>query len=305
MALLCEIATARTITLEPEHTVGRALTCSLRLEPVVVSAQHALIRHDGHGWVLRDLASLNGTWLDGRRIQAGQEQALRKGQRMAFGSQGAEWEVTDDSAPAVMVIPLDDGAPIVIQGHLLALPSADDPRAMVYRGMGDSWMLEEGDAPAVTLANLRVFHCAGRAWRFSCPDNVRATTRTEFRRDILLGDLTLEFIVSLDEEHVAVRGRYGDRVVELGERVYHYLLLTLARARLEDARNGVPEASCGWVDVEALCRNSTVTRGQINVDVFRVRQHFIENAVLDGVGVIERRPGQLRISTGHVTISRH
>ncbi len=306
MAFLREITTERTVPLEPEHSIGRAQTCSLHLESDYVSAQHALLRYDGEAWLLRDLASLNGTWLNDRRIPAGLEQRLGKGARIAFGSQGSAWELFEDSPPAVMVVPIDESdPPVLIEGDLLALPSAEDPKAMIYRGPGNSWMLEEGDALPLPLSNLRVFRCGGRAWRFSCPTSVRATTRADsVPNKVSLRNLTLEFSVSLDEEHVEIRAR-GDRCVfDLGERAHHYLLLTLARRRLADDRNAVPETAAGWVDLETLCRNSSVTRSQVNVEVFRIRQQFIDSGVVDGPNIVERRPGQLRIGNGRVTVSR-
>lgn len=305
MATLREITTARTVPLEPEHTVGRALTSTLLLDDRYVSAQHALLRYDGEGWTLRDLASANGTWLDGRRLLPGHDQRLRAGSRIAFGSLAADWELTDDAPPAVMIVPLDGGAPVVIEGDLLALPSPDEPSATIYRGLGGSWTLEEGEAPAVPLSHLRVFHAAGRAWRFSCPTTVRATTRGGAApTEITLQSLTLEFEVSLDEEHVHLRARDRGCLLDFGERAYHYLLLTLSRARLADALAGAADRGCGWVDVGDLCRNSRVTPGQVSVEVFRIRQQFVAQGVVDASSIIERRPGQLRVGLAAATISR-
>lgn len=306
MAFLREIETGRMVPLEPEHIVGRALTCSLRIDHRYVSSQHAMIRHDGDDWVIRDLASRNGTWVDGEQIAPGQERGLRKGSRLAFGVPDAQWELADDALPGVMAVPLDGGPPVIIEGSLSGLPSAEDPRATVYCDVAGSWMLEEGDAPAIPLTDLRVFHCAGRAWRFSCPSNVRATTRADASPKAMhVRELALEFHVSLDEEHVDLRVRCGDRIFGLGERAHHYLLLTLARARMADAQAQTSESACGWLDVEALCRGSKGTRGQIAVDVFRTRKQLQDHGIVDAARIIERRPGQLRIGTANVTISRH
>jgi hypothetical protein len=205
-----------------------------------------------------------------------------------------------------MVVPLDGAEPVLIEGDLLALPSADEPSATICRGLGDCWMLEEGEAPAVPLTNLQVFHGAGRAWRFACPTTVLpATSRLGAApAEVALQSLTLEFEVSLDEEHVHLRARGRSCLLDFGERAHLYLLLTLARARLADARAGASASGCGWVDVETLCRNSRVTPGQISVDVFRIRQQFVAHAVVDASSIIERRPGQLRIGTAAATISR-
>jgi hypothetical protein len=280
------------------------LICALRLVEDHVSAQHALIRYNGSGWVLRDLASLNGTWLDGRRIAAGEEVGLRRGARLAFGDPGTEWEITSDGPPVVMVVPLDGGSPIVIEGDLLPLPSVDEPMATIYRALGESWVIEEGDRPPVLLADLRVFQCIGRSFRFSCPGGVLATRPAEASAGtVRLRDLAFELSVSLNEEHVVMRTRHGERVTDFGERACHYLLLILARARLADASQGLPEPQCGWVDVEDICRHTT-TPSQINVDVYRNRRQLSEHKVVDGPQIVERRPGQIRLGVGNVRVSR-
>lgn len=43
-------------------------TATVALEHGAVSRRHAQLAHDGHGWVLTDLGSSNGTWVNGDRI---------------------------------------------------------------------------------------------------------------------------------------------------------------------------------------------------------------------------------------------
>lgn len=49
-------------------TIGRAQTARVVLDDVSVSAQHALIRPVDDAWTIEDLGSLNGTQVNGRRI---------------------------------------------------------------------------------------------------------------------------------------------------------------------------------------------------------------------------------------------
>jgi hypothetical protein len=305
MGFLREIVTGKILPLEPEHVIGRGFTCALRIDHRYVSAQHALLRWRGQHWDLRDLGSANGTFVDGRRIKVGDECELLKGARVAFGDLQAEWELVDDSGPCPMVVPLDGGEPMVLEGELLALPSAEDPHATIYRGAGGSWMLEQTDESPIALANLQVFQTVGRSWRFCCAENMCATTRFALSSDEMqVRHLQLSFAVSLDEEHVHVTMNCGGRGVEFGERAYHYLLLTLARRRIKDARDGLPTTACGWIDQEVLLRDPRMTPSQINLDVFRIRRQFSENGVVDAAGLIERRPGQLRLATPKISIAR-
>jgi hypothetical protein len=49
-------------------TIGRELACDLTLADNTVSRWHASLHRDGDGWLLDDLGSTNGTWLNGWRV---------------------------------------------------------------------------------------------------------------------------------------------------------------------------------------------------------------------------------------------
>jgi pSer/pThr/pTyr-binding forkhead associated (FHA) protein len=54
----------------PGRTVlGRARTCDVTVDDPSVSRQHAELRPEGEGWLVADLGSTNGTFVNGRRIQ--------------------------------------------------------------------------------------------------------------------------------------------------------------------------------------------------------------------------------------------
>ena len=48
--------------------IGRSSTCQLVLADDTVSRRHAELFLDGGRWLLRDLGSANGTWVNGRRV---------------------------------------------------------------------------------------------------------------------------------------------------------------------------------------------------------------------------------------------
>jgi FHA domain/DUF1707 SHOCT-like domain len=64
--------------------IGRSSRCDIVLGHPSVSRQHALLRRNSEGWAVRDLDSLNGTWLNGDRIT---RSVLRRGDSIAFGEQ--------------------------------------------------------------------------------------------------------------------------------------------------------------------------------------------------------------------------
>jgi hypothetical protein len=271
-----------------------------------VSTQHALLRWVDPHWEVKDLASSNGTYLDGRRIDDRQPATAAVGSKIAFGRLDEQWELVDASPPQVMLVPIDGGEPVVLEGELLALPSIDDPDTTIYRGPGGLWILEQADASVAPLASGQMFYSGGRAWRFCCPETPHATSRFAGREPgTVLADLELAFSVSRDEEFVELRVLHGGSAIDVGTRAFNYQLLTLARRRLADAKAGTPETSCGWVYLDDLAKDLDVTQQQVNVDVFRARKSFEALGIADAATIVERRPPtrQLRIGTGRFAIS--
>ncbi len=50
--------------------VGRKGHAQVSIEDAGVSRRHFVISHDGEDYVIRDLNSRNGTWVEGRRVSA-------------------------------------------------------------------------------------------------------------------------------------------------------------------------------------------------------------------------------------------
>ena len=311
MASLKQISTGKTRLLEPNHIVGRGLTCNLRLAEMYVSAQHAVLRWAQRRWELRDLGSSNGTWLNGERLKAGERYAVPAGARLAFGNLDDPWEMVDAALPRAMAVPLDGGDPVVMEGEFLALPSPEDPEVTIYSarpGMGAElgcWLLEESNHSVVPIANMQVFECGGRVWRFSFTEETD-TVKIQDPPELALRHVHLVFTVSRDETRVHVQMHVGGRTIDLGARAYHFLLVTLARQRLADRLEGHGEAACGWIDHEDLAHDPRMSGPQLNIDVFRIRKQFESAGVIDAVGIIERRPmsRQLRIGVEKLTVVR-
>jgi pSer/pThr/pTyr-binding forkhead associated (FHA) protein len=57
-----------------------------------VSARHAAVFRQGGGYVIRDLGSTNGTWVNGQRVRS--DAALEPGDRIQLGTRGPELEFT-------------------------------------------------------------------------------------------------------------------------------------------------------------------------------------------------------------------
>jgi hypothetical protein len=73
----------------PAHrcaVIGRSRDCDCVLGDATVSRRHARIDHSDGRWSLADLGSLNGTWLNGRRVV--DEVEVHPGDEVAFGDAG-------------------------------------------------------------------------------------------------------------------------------------------------------------------------------------------------------------------------
>lgn len=73
----------QTFELDRELTIGRADKCQVVLDDTYVSQMHARIFPKGEGFVLEDLGSTNGTYLNRRRITAPVE--LQRGDLVKIG----------------------------------------------------------------------------------------------------------------------------------------------------------------------------------------------------------------------------
>jgi pSer/pThr/pTyr-binding forkhead associated (FHA) protein len=64
-----------------------------------VSGEHAAIYFEEGHWRVRDLASSNGTRLNGQPVLPGTRHALLRGDMITFGSSSESWELIDEQAP--------------------------------------------------------------------------------------------------------------------------------------------------------------------------------------------------------------
>jgi hypothetical protein len=304
VATLCRIDLSRGVMLEPEHTVGRSGDSRLRIPAGYVSTQHAVIRWTGHRWELRDLGSTNGTFLDGERLRVGESRPLAAGNQVIFGHTGEAWQLADVEPPRPFVVPEDGGPPLLVEDDMLGLPSpADgDVAATIYRSAGGDWKLERADDVVADLAPGKVFEVAGRSYRFSCPAVIPRTSTADRRPE--LPDARLLFRVTRDEEHVEIELDDGSGPRALPVRNHNYVLLILARRRLDDAAAGHAPSACGWMFKDDLLRAGQMAPPQLNIEVFRIREQFAALGLAGSARIVERRPGtrELRIGVARLEV---
>lgn len=306
VAVLKEREGGRHFALAARSLLGRAETCSVRLTSLRTSGEHVVIFWDGARWAARDLGSTNGTFVDGKRIAAGQCIPLRSGATLAFGDPDERWVLEDAGPPTACARAMASGEVRTAQSGLLALPNPRDPVATLFEDRYGRWMLELDGVVRPAVDNECID--AGGPWILQIPAVLSNTgvpsIEDEVGEVMLVGATVLRFAVSLDQEYVALALVHDQREIRLGGRTHHELLLALARARLRDRDAGVPEREQGWLYVDELCARLGLELQRLNVYAYRARKQLARVGVLDAGALIERRSTtrQIRLGTNRVEI---
>lgn len=275
------------------HTVGRHPSAHLFLDDAAVSASHAAFRWSADGWEVRDLGSTNGTFVEGRRLEPGESTRLQIGMQIRFGTSETDWQVVSLEAPVAAALSEVGGIDRLAEGDVIALPSWDDARVLVYRdGAGSWWRETDGDAAHCRADELIVI--GSDTWRLDLPTIVPATGAATLSLDLALA--ALEFTVSPDEEFVAMRLVWPGHTLDLGHRAQHYTLLLLARHR-EEERTTHGDGS-GWLHPDSLCSMLRCRAPLINLHIHRARRSLAVADVRGAGGIVERRPGTRELRLG-------
>jgi len=79
-----------------ETVIGRDESCGVQIEGLGLSRQHCSIVRRGKHFYIRDMASENGTWVNGKKIAATE---LRDGDEVGLGLHASFRFHNDDQAP--------------------------------------------------------------------------------------------------------------------------------------------------------------------------------------------------------------
>lgn len=295
MASIFHIRTKRRVELGARTVLGRASTCGLSLSDPRVSGEHAVIWWDA-GWWIRDLASRNGTFLDGQRLDTAPH-AIARDSRIGLGGADDGWTLADETAPGPSATG-PDGQQVSGSFDLLMLPGDDAPIAAIFMDAKQRWVLEQ-DGRLRAVVNGESIELGGQSWILALPE---ALPKTRESSALMLNDITLTFEVSLDEEHVAVSLQAPGKELALGSRAHHFALLALSRAWLsdEDAAGG----ERGWVYQDELAKQLGIEMSLLHIHIHRARRQLMEAEILNAAAIVQRRPasGQIRIGTPRVTV---
>lgn len=242
-------------------------------------------------WHVRDLASTNGTFFQGRGLVGGDYVRLQAGEVMAFGDEEQSWALCDASPPRSIATNLETGEQRVGSLEWLCLPSLRDPVVQAILHPDGEWVLEERgeqrpvkDGGVVRLAE---------AWRLSLPSIIPSTEVVWGDDVLLLSDSRIVFRVT-EDGHVRVVVYFGEKALRLPDRSHHQLLLRLAWKRMGDRRRD-PDGSedeHGWIEVEELARRTygdAAKRNLLDQHINRARRLFHKEGIMGAPNLIERR----------------
>ena len=183
--------------------IGRCPTSDVVLDNSAVSWQHALLRRVGDGWILEDLGSRNGTFLDSMRIQG--KVPVRPGQRLRIGlhtlalSLDGSLERTATDSPTILQaddlwhqVPTRAGQLTVLSGVSLAIQTGELIAIIGSSGAGKTSLLLALNG-YLTPTKGRVT-LGGHDLRLA-PDLLRTAIGYVPQADIVHGDLAVEDVL--------------------------------------------------------------------------------------------------------------
>lgn len=283
------------VKLAPSHVVGRSPDSDMVIPRPSVSSRHAVFTWVGEAWRIRDLGSRNGTYLNGRLLQAAEWVEIASGDEIAFAETDEAWTVIDTHPPPP-TLTLPDGtpaSPLVEEGGMFYLQGADVPPWILLFSKG-KWQIEYASGICHPVDNDELVEVDGQSCYVQLP-SASIATRDALRPPVetTLENAFLTLYVSSNEETAAVEVRIGPNKVISGHKTHLYLLAYLARLRLVPSAGGTD----GWVENAVVVRDLQLTCPmQLSVHVHRCRSE-LAFALSNAAGVIDRsRRGLMRIS---------
>ena len=294
MATLYWKTESKRVPLRARSLLGRHPECHVRVDSPKISGEHAGLYWVNGGWELRDLGSRNGTYVDGRRLTAGERVVLKEGATFALSRSAAIFELVDASAPAAIATHKETGIAHIVDGGVLALPNEQQPRITLFSTSSGLWQIE-ADSQIRPAVDQEVITLGDATYVLEVPMRY-AETLESGASGVPIESIGLHFAVAPDEEQVEVTVQMGAQAKRIEPREYHYLLVTLARARLADAH--APSSMRGWVDRDELSKKLDMDVNRMNVEIFRARKQLAALGVQGAARLVERRPGTHEIRIG-------
>ena len=133
----------QSIELQPHQGVGRHPSSVIQLLDTIVSKEHCIIEQQGASMMLRDLGSMNGTYINGERVVG--SRALRHGDEIRLGNTALQFD--DGTTPFHFVPP--PPSPGVVHHPFVA--NFDPTTGKPLTGGTPQWMTKKRTADAIEV----------------------------------------------------------------------------------------------------------------------------------------------------------
>lgn len=260
-------------------------------------------------WVVHDLGSANGTYVDGSRVEPGRSLPLARGSELVLGTM--RFKVRALEPPPLMAV-TSEGDLRVAEDGVLLLPEDTHPEIAIVKQDGGwlatSWPLQPDHAGHQRVLSGDTVSVAGQLWRLTAHDlQDSSATQPSLRR---LQDASIIIEVPPMMENIRIALEFRDKTLRLKPRRHGELIWLLARARQSD-RDRASAREAGWVDTELLHRqmgspgNAT---SYLRVLVHRARSQLEKLGIVDYASIIESRQepaAQFRLGTPNFVLIEH
>jgi hypothetical protein len=264
--------------------VGSDRHNTLHIQHGSVSRSHAELRLRADGWEIKDAGSRNGTWVDGRRVDASTPERLSAGSEVIFGDATAgAWRLEEDGEELIVAVRTSDHELVAGSQGMLQVDTPEGGWTVLSDG--DQWKLIDHEGEQVAYDGMVIE--PGGPWLLHLPE----TRSTQWIRGWSVRSCTLVFEQSADGEHHRLVLRQEGRELDLGFRTLWGVLW-----RLADERAG-NSASEGWIATADLAEMLGIAQlNRLEVYLTRIRQELLRVHVFDSHLLIESRRGERRIA---------
>ena len=305
MSVLKNTALGKMVVLRATHTIGRSISSLLQIAENDISKNHATLSWEGDHWQLKD-HSRNGSLLNGRLLHHASAKVTAE-TTLQFGSgKDTQWVMVNEKGPLSYLRAHTDKFKIIrLEEDHLVYPNVEDPLVSFFKTARLEWMMDDNESTRALMHN-REYQFAGLTWTYYDNEPLQDTIDVSGAAETA----SIDCYLSSDEESVQIKIVVNDLEMNLGERVYNFLLLLLARKRLEDREAGFNESEQGWLFVEPLLAAlSKELFREVDIYYFNVMIHRFRDHVrkLKPYGhlfanVIERKRGKIRLNYSSIRI---
>lgn len=276
-------STGAQLQLPAAAIVGRSHQAHIRIERPEISRFHLMLSWSRSGWFARSL-SLSGSYVNTEALRPLEDRPLKEGDHLGLGRPDTDIILIGQEPPVLFARHQETGEERHEGVDGIALPDA-----LIFLNLDSGWMIDDANGlrtlpiiPDEQSENGSTFLEIG-PWRVYIPE-LDARTR---QGHISLEALRLHLRYSSNLEHIQLEAHIGATTRDLGIYAEFWPLLILVRARKEGD---------GWVNMDALARQTGLNRKCLDIYLGRVRRHLSLLGIAGAEGIIESRRGERRIS---------